>query len=164
MVHVKDLLTKLHSHNAKFIIIGGQAAVLHGSAYLTADLDLCYDRNPVNLDCLVNALIGVRPVLRDADKNLPFIFDSETLRKGLNFTLSTDAGDIDLLGEVAGLGSYKQVIPYTEEMEIFGMNIRVLTLDGLIKSKMAVGRKKDIILLDELESIRKLRKTRRKKK
>jgi predicted nucleotidyltransferase len=163
MVHVKDLLTKLCSHKAKFIIIGGQAAVLQGSAYLTADLDLCYDRDPVNLDRLVKALIGFHPVLREADKSLPFVFDTETLRKGLNFTLSTDIGDVDLLGEITGLGFYKQVIPHTEEMEVFGMTIRVLTLDGLIRSKIAAGRKKDILLLDELEAIKKLRKTGRKK-
>lgn len=164
MVQIKDLITELHVHEVRFVIIGGQAAVLQGSAYLTADIDLCYARDQANLGAVVRALERFHPILRGADRDLPFLFDAETLRKGLNFTFSTDVGDIDLLGEIAGLGFYEQVVKYSEELEIYDIPCRVLTLEGLIKSKKATGRQKDVLLLKELEMIRKLRKSQRKKK
>jgi predicted nucleotidyltransferase len=80
----------------------------------------------------------------------------------LNFTLSTDLGDVDILGEVAGMGSYEKLLPFSEEMEVFGMRCKVLTLEGLIKTKRAVGRKKDLMLLPELEALVEIRKSQKK--
>jgi hypothetical protein len=55
---------------------------------------------------LADALAPFAPYPRDAPPNLPFQWDATTLQYGLNFTLSTDAGPIDLLGEVVGGGVY----------------------------------------------------------
>ena len=49
----------------------------------------------------------------------------------MNFTLTTDAGNLDILGEVTGMGDYEKVVNFSEEMEIFGLTCRVLTLEGL---------------------------------
>jgi hypothetical protein len=75
----------------------------------------------------------------------------------LNFTLTTDAGDIDLLGEVTGLGFYSQVKERSEELEIVGRRVWVLTIEGLIQSKLAAGRGKDLQLIPELKALRALR-------
>ena len=45
-----------------------------------------------------------QPYLRGAPPGLPFRWDDRTLKAGLNFTLTTTLGDLDLLGEVAGGG------------------------------------------------------------
>ena len=128
------------------------------SEYITADIDFCYSRDKKNLQNIIEALTPFHPYLRGADKKLPFIFDTKTLQMGLNFTFATDIGDIDLLGEISGLGTYEELMKYSESLEIFGMPCRVLTLEGLIKSKKASGRPKDLILLKELEAIAELRK------
>src|SRR5688572_16237667 len=96
------LLTVLASHEVKFVIVGGVAATIHGSARLTNDLDIVYARDSENMQRLVAALQPLRPYLRGAPAGLPFRFDEQTVRAGLNFTLMTDAGAIDLLGEIAG--------------------------------------------------------------
>ena len=84
---------------------------------------------------------------------MPFIFDAETLQKGLNFTFTTDIGDIDLIGEVPGIGGYDEVINYSETLDIYGMQCHVLTVEGLIKSKKAAGREKDRIVIKEMEAL-----------
>jgi hypothetical protein len=97
---VERLLKELHDEGVEFIIIGGMAAIAQGSVYLTAALDLCYSRDQENLKKLAEALTPFHA--RTA--NLPFSLDVSTLRSSLNFTLSTDFGDLDLFGEVLGLG------------------------------------------------------------
>ena len=70
------------------------------------------------------------------------------------WTLSTDVGDIDLLGEVAGLGAYDDVEDSSITVEVFGRPQLVLTLYALIASKQAAGRPKDLRMLPELEALR----------
>lgn len=82
---------------AQFVIVGGLAVTIYGSAYVTIDLDLCYARDAENLWRLAQALQPFNPRLRGAPAGLPFRFNEHTPKSGLNFTLTTDLGDIDLL-------------------------------------------------------------------
>lgn len=83
--------------------------MLHGSARVTQDLDICYARDDENLRRLSQALAPYSPTLRGAPPELPFRLDPPTLRAGLNFTLQTAAGDVDLLGEVSGVGCFPDI-------------------------------------------------------
>lgn len=150
----EKLLRALHGAGVDFIVIGGAAANVHGSARLTLDLDVVYARTGENIDRLVNALRPLEPYLRGAPPGLPFRWDAETLRKGLNFTLSTTLGPIDLLGEVTGGGNYAALLPDTVAAILFGVECRCLNLDTLIQVKRAAGRPKDLEAIAELEAIR----------
>jgi hypothetical protein len=88
-----------------FVVIGGLAATLHGSAQVTYDLDICYSRALANLHRLIDALAPFHPRPRGIPFGLPFVWDAATLRNGTVFTLQTDLGEIDLLAEVTGLGA-----------------------------------------------------------
>lgn len=157
-----DLFFKLLTeHNVKYVVVGGLAASAQGSSYLTEDIDICYARDKENLLRLAEALQLLHPALRGAPAGLPFRLDFSTLRAGLNFTLTTDYGDIDLLGEVAGLGMYDEVVKFSEELEVFGVTCRVLTLEGLIVAKRVAGRAKDLRVLPELEALLELRRSRK---
>jgi hypothetical protein len=129
------LLRRFVEHQAKFVLIGGLAMAAHGSAYVTRDLDICYSRAPENLEAVVSALASLHPSLRGAPPGRPFRLDASAIRAGLNFTLTTDLGDVDLIGEVQGIGSYEQVLEQSEEKTVFGLSIRILSLDGLIAAK-----------------------------
>src|SRR5688572_19348463 len=100
MTDIKAILHTLVDGGVRFILVGGAAATAHGSARLTLDLDIVYDRAADNLAALERALAAVRPYLRGAPPGLPFKLDVSTLRAGLNFTLVTALGDLDLLGEI----------------------------------------------------------------
>jgi len=154
LIDFERTLGLLGGEGVRFVIVGGLAVTIHGSAHVTFDLDICYDRAGDNLARLTSALRPVNPRLRGAPPGLPFRFDEETLTRGLNFTLSTEAGDIDLLGEITGLGDYAAVEASSISVELFGRSHLVLTLDALIASKRAAGRPKDLQLLPELEALR----------
>lgn len=148
------LLTVLASHEVQFIIVGGVAATIHGSARLTSDLDIVYARDHENLQRLVAALQPLQPYLRGAPAGLPFQFDEHTLRAGLNFTLTTDAGAIDLLGEIAGAGGFGALRAHTVDVTLFGTVHQCIDIDTLIAAKRAAGRPKDLEVIAELEAIR----------
>ncbi|MBM3268311.1 MAG: hypothetical protein FJZ01_11740 [Candidatus Sericytochromatia bacterium] len=138
----------------EFIVIGGFAATLLGTARFTADLDVVYRRTEDNLARLVAALAPFEPYLRGAPPGLPFRFDVATLRHGLNFTLSTTAGLLDLLGEATGEGVFEKLLPDSEIEAVFGLEVRRVTLDRLIELKRAAGRVKDLEPIAELEALR----------
>jgi predicted nucleotidyltransferase len=154
MIDFPKLLRLLTEHDVAFIIIGGVAAVIHGSSRLTQDLDVVYQRSPQNLTRLVQALAEQSPYLRGAPPGLPFQWSVATLRMGLNFTLETSVGPLDLLGEVTGGGSYEDLLEHTIEVEVFGVRCRCLDLLALIRTKRAAGRPKDLEAIAELEVIR----------
>lgn len=158
MIQFRTLLAALESNGVAFVIIGGVAATLHGSARVTYDLDVVYERSPENLKRIVAALRPFEPYLRGAPPGLPFKFDDETLKRGLNFTLTTTEGPIDLLGELSGIGSYGIVAEHSVDAELFGSTVRFLDIDGLITSKRAAGRAKDLEAIAELEAIKEERK------
>lgn len=135
------------------ILIGGLAAQAHGSARLTQDTDFLYRRTPDNIDRLAAALAPYHPYLRGAPPGLPFHFDPPTIRRGLNFTLTTTLGDLDLLGEITGAGIYEAVVSHTVKLPVFGRDVLVLDLPTLIRSKRAAGRPKDLEVIAELEAL-----------
>jgi predicted nucleotidyltransferase len=148
------LLTGLRRAEVSFVIVGGVAATVHGSARLTSDLDIVYERSLANIGRLVDAVQPLNPYLRGAPSGLPFRFDVETVRRGLNFTLTTDAGPMDVLGEITGVGDYTSVFAVSEDVLLFGSAYRCIKLEALIVSKRAVGRTKDLEAVAELELIR----------
>ena len=89
MTSFATLLGSLHDAGVEFILVGGVAAVAHGSARLTQDIDVSYARSETNLRRIVTALLPHEPYLRGAPSGLPFEWSVETLRSGLNFTLTT---------------------------------------------------------------------------
>ena len=154
MIDLSPALKSLTENKVKFVIIGGIAITAYGSAYITKDLDFCYLRTLENLKRIVNALASFNPRLRGFPKDLPFTWDERTLQYGTNFTLETDIGDIDLLGEVAGVGDYISIESSSVEMELCDVFVKVISLDDLIKAKRAAGRTKDLLVLPELEALR----------
>jgi predicted nucleotidyltransferase len=150
---LQGLLTLLATGRVRFIVIGGGAAIVHGSARTTYDLDVVYARDAENLRNLVAALGPLQPYLRGAPPGLPFRLDERTLQAGLNFTLTTTRGDLDLLGEVAGGGSYEQLLPFTQEIDTFGVRCLCVTLEKLIHLKRAAGRSKDLEAIAELQAL-----------
>jgi len=143
----------LNAAGVRYIVIGGWAAIIRGSVRTTIDTDVVYARDRENIQRLVAALKPYTPYLRGAPPGLPFVFDERTVRMGLNFTLKTDLGDLDLLGEVAGGGTFDQLLPFSTEENPFGTVLRCVTLECLIELKRAAGRPKDLEAIAELQAI-----------
>jgi predicted nucleotidyltransferase len=140
-------------HGIEFILIGGVAANVHGSARATYDVDFVYRRSSDNICRIARAFASFRPYLRGAPPDLPFHFDEPTIVSGLNFTLTTTLGDVDLLGEVVGGGTYEQLLPFTVAIHAYGVTCRCVTLERLIQLKRAAGRPKDLEVIAELQAL-----------
>lgn len=152
----RDNLSALVRQSVRFVVIGGVAMALYGSDHNTSDLDFCYARDPANLEKLVAALAPLHPSLRGAPEGLPFRWDSRTLRNGLNFTLSTDYGSLDLIGEPTGVDSFDGLWNRATVFDLRGLIVRVASIDDLIVMKQAAGRPKDLNHILELKALREM--------
>lgn len=156
MTNFERSLAVLLDGDVELVVIGGAAMYILGSAHLTSDLDVCYGRTRDNIERLVTALAPYHPTLRGAPSDLPFYFDAPTVTCGMNFTLTTELGPVDLLGEVAGIGQYPEALAHSNLLTVVGRKCRVLSVEGLIASKRAAGRTRDLLVLPELEAMREL--------
>ena len=154
MTDVQRLLDALIDAGVEFTVAGGVALVLRGSSRVTLDLDLCYARHRENLRRLATALAPFHPRLRGAPPGLPFLWDEQTLASGLNFTLTTDLGDVDILGEISGVGDYATVAAGSSPLTVGATRVLVMDLDALERAKRAAGRAKDLLDLAEIAEIR----------
>jgi predicted nucleotidyltransferase len=158
MTKLEETVSVLYDSEVEFVLIGGAAMGVQGSAHLTKDIAFCYERTAKNIEPLARALQPFHPPLRGAPAGLPFQFDAKTIAAGMNFTLTTDLGDVNFLGEVSGLGAYKEVLASSEKKSIGGIDCPVLNLDGLIKAKEAAARPRDLYVLPELRGLAGLKK------
>jgi len=150
---IDQIVPILIAGRVDFILVGGMAAILHGSARVTFDIDVVYERSGANIRRLVETLKPYSPYLRGAARGLPFTLDEQTVKNGLNFTLTTTLGDLDLFGEIAGAGGYHDLLPYSDEVDAFGVNFLCVGLDRLIHMKRAARRPKDLEAIAELRVI-----------
>jgi hypothetical protein len=153
-MQLAKLFAVLGAAEVRAILVGGVAARAHGAARLTQDVDFVYARDDENLARLATALAPYAPYPRGAPSGLPFEWSASTLRAGLNFTLTTSLGDVDLLGEIVGGGRFEDLLQHAESVEVFGHPLLVLSLEWLIHVKRAAGRPKDYEVIAELEIIR----------
>jgi hypothetical protein len=149
----QPILEVLVRHAVDFVVIGGLAGTARGSAYVTYDLDVAYERSGPNLERLAAALVELDASLRGAPKDVLFLLDAETLRAGLNFTFDTRFGSLDVLGEPAGATRYAELRDSGSLENAWGVTIRVASLDHLIAMKEAAGRDKDKLHASEYRVI-----------
>ncbi len=154
-----ELIQKLCASQVEFIVIGGVAATVHGLDKYTSDLDVVYRRTPVNIRAVVEALKPFNPYLRGAVQGLPFVLDEETVSKGLNFTLVSDLGAIDLLADIPGAKDYDELLEASTMVELCGCQVQVVQLDKLIELKRSAGRIRDFEVLAMLEKLRDINDT-----
>lgn len=146
-------LRTLDEHRVRFVVIGGLAARLWGSPTLTNDLDVCYEREAENLERLAAALSHLEARLRGVDEEVPFPLDARSLAEGDRFTFVTRAGNLDVLGHPAGVGSFEELWRAAVVMDVGGLEVRVAALEDLNRMKRAAGRPKDRIELEVLGAL-----------
>lgn len=155
--HLVALLKALAEGGVDFVVVGGIAAVAHGSPQITQDLDIAYAGDDENLARLGAVLVGLGATLRGVAESVPFVPDGRTLRGTRMLTLDTREGRLDVLAEPEGSGGYARLRAHAIEAEVAGAAVRIAGLEDLVAMKKAAGRPKDRIYVEELEAIRRLR-------
>lgn len=153
-----DLLSVLVAHGVDFVVVGGLAAVFHGSTRITQDLDITYSTEPANLEVLGEALIGLEAKLFAIEEDVPFAPDSRTLSQTEILTLATRLGKLDLLRSPSGAPPYPVLRARAELITAGDYAVRVARTDDLIAMKRAAGRAKDLADIEELEAIADVRR------
>lgn len=137
-----DILRTLCGHEVDFVVVGGVAAILEGAPVATFDLDIVHRRSEVNHQRLLAALGELNARYADPAGRtiLPDTLKLETLQL---HRLITDSGPLDVLTEIApGLG-YDDVLDEAVVYDLAGLNVRVLSLEAVIRSKEHANRDKD---------------------
>ena len=155
---LRQIAEVMDAHRVEFVVIGGQAETLMGSPRVTYDVDLCYQRNPENLERLAAALRGLGAKLRNTPPDVPFLLDARTLEMGSNFTFHTRVVNLDILGYVEPIGDYDAVSRSAETFALVdGRTVRTIGLDDLIRVKATIKRFKDGESMYQLLAIKRIR-------
>jgi len=145
----------LEAHGVRYVLVGGLAATLHGSPLRTGDADICPARDTDNLDRLADALneMGARIRSPDAPEGLSFACDGRFLGGVELLNLNTRFGDLDVAFRPSGTKGYEELVTRVERYDLEGLVVPVASLEDVIRSKEAAGRKKDLEMLDTLRKV-----------
>ncbi len=151
-----EVIRVLHDHQVQFVLIGGLAATLHGSAHPTFDVDITPDDSPENLTRLSAALraLNARIRVEGIEGGLPFDHDANTLARMTVLNLVTRAGDLDIAMHPAGVATFAEWNAHATDLVVLGVPVRVARLDEIVRSKEAAGREKDRLTLPLLRLLR----------
>ncbi|MFN8035586.1 MAG: hypothetical protein U0V73_06610 [Acidimicrobiia bacterium] len=140
---VIELIRVLDSNGVRYVIVGGIAAMAHGYAGTTEDVDAVPALDPDNLERLASAL-------RELDARCY----ADPRRRELVWHFSTRVGIVDVLAVIDGPGGYDALVRNASETTVAGVRVLVASLDDLIESKETTGRDKDLRALGELRRLR----------
>jgi predicted nucleotidyltransferase len=154
MLKSDELLRILIDEGVDFVVIGGIAAIAHGSATITTDFDVAAPLTRENIEKILRAVGPYRPRFAQTLDKRPLAKTADELVGFKNLYILTDLGRLDILGAVEPLGSYAEVVRGSEPMKLYGKEVRVLSMDQLITVKAHVGRPKDKQVELELRAIR----------
>lgn len=150
-----SILATLLEHRVRFVLIGGLAAVAHGSPFPTEDVDITPDATTENLERLSAALdeLDARIRTEAVDEGLPFTHDADSLAAMATFNLTTRYGDLDVALTPSGTTGYADLVTDARETPAFGLVIPVASLADVVRSKQAANRPKDQRVLPVLREI-----------
>jgi predicted nucleotidyltransferase len=150
---LSQLLQRLCDANVDFVVVGGFAALIHGSTLVTRDLDICALLSNSDVEKLRTALADLSPTHRLTPQRLSFIESPDPGVPVKNLYLETEIGTVDILSSILGVGDFERVRAASVDIVLFGRRCRVISLEDLIQAKEALGRDKDLLAAKELRHI-----------
>ena len=151
----EKILAALEAHDVRCVLIGGFAAVIHGSPYLTTDVDVVPAVDRENLERLSDALRSLHAkVWTSAEPDgVPFDHSASSLADLRVWNLVTDHGRLDLTFQPSGTQGYEDLARDASHLVILGVGVDVASLADIIRSKEAAGREKDRLVLPVLRRL-----------
>ncbi|MGH2673341.1 MAG: hypothetical protein ACRDHC_10225 [Actinomycetota bacterium] len=149
------ILQVLEEHGVRSILIGGFAAVIHGSPYVTTDIDVVPEGSLDNVERLSTALRAMNARIWTASEpeGIPFDHDAVSIAGVRVWNLVTDLGRLDLTFEPSGTTGYEDLAHGAVRLEIMGTRVDVASLADIVRSKEAAGREKDRLVLPVLRRL-----------
>lgn len=157
MQNLQNLLEFLVKSPLDFIVIGGFAAVLHGCNQTTRDIDICLMLSPEQIMLLRETLKPLNPRHRTSLEKPSFLTFPENVTAIKDLHLETDLGVLDIISHIKGVGDYYDILKNAQQIKLYGGECHLISMEDLIRSKKALGRHRDLVIIEELEAIRKER-------
>jgi hypothetical protein len=132
------LLARFRDERVEYVLVGGQAVRLNGFLRATEDIDVLVNPTRENGERIIRAL-NFLPSSKELD---PAWFAPAEDGSVENIRVADDLL-VDLLFAANG-ETYASVQPHVHELSIEGTPVRVLDIDGLIKTKTDF-REKDLL-------------------
>jgi len=151
----EKILAVLEEHGVRCILIGGFAAVIHGSPYVTTDVDIVPAVDRENLQRLSDALRGLHAKVWTSSEpdGVPFDHSASSLADARIWNLVTDFGRLDLTFQPSGTQGYEDLARDATHLAILDVGVDVASLADIIRSKEAAGREKDRLVLPVLRRL-----------
>jgi hypothetical protein len=138
----RALIALLHAHGVRYLIVGGEAAIFHGHARLTGDVDFFFDAGQENVARLYAALEsfwgGEIPGIGSVD---------ELTATGTVVQFGVPPNRIDLINEIDGVGfeeAWEDRVDAIMVADDEPIPLPYIGVDALVKNKRAAGRPKDL--------------------
>jgi len=141
------LLRALDAHGVAFVVVGGLAAIAHGSRRVTLDLDIVPDPAPENFRRLADAVeeLDLRDeTVVDGEFQRLDPRDEVDLARSRNISLRTGVGRLDVLNRAKEAPPYRELEARSVRVPVAGVEVRVAGLDDLVAMKLASARPKDL--------------------
>jgi predicted nucleotidyltransferase len=146
---LKKIINSLNEKNAEYILIGGYALYMHALYRTTTDIDILVPSNKESGKKIIDALL-VLPDKPASKIDLSWFEEDATIRLA-------DEIVIDIMFKSCG-ETYATLSKYLEIIDIDGIKVRTLNIEGLLLTKQAT-REKDIADKIALQKAINLKKT-----
>lgn len=133
-----DLLSRFHKEGVEYVLVGGQAVRLNGFLRATEDIDVLVKASRDNGEKIIRAL-GFLDSAKDLKAEW---FETAPGANPENIRVA-DELLVDLLFTANG-ETYESVQPWVRQLELEGTPVKVLDIDGLIRTKTDY-REKDVL-------------------
>ena len=153
MQDFRGLLERFTDGGLPFVVVGGYAAMTHGSSLVTKGLHVCAVFTAENVEKIRHLLADWNPKHRMTPQRLSFLKHPPAGFPLNNLYLETDRGVVDILSSILGVGDFDRLAAQAEIFQVDGRSYRFISLADLITAKEAVGREKDLLALKELRAI-----------
>lgn len=145
---LKSLVRSLNENRVDYLLIGGYALYAHGYHRATEDIDVLVPADRQSAARLKQALM-LLPDKAAADMDLQWFGEGDNIRVA-------DAFVVDIMLNACGQ-TYEMLAPYAETIDLDGIPVRTVNLEGLLLTKRT-SRDKDtadrIVLEKALEALK----------
>jgi len=143
----RDMLQALSDEKVKFLLVGAFAMAAHGYPRATMDIDIWIMPSRENADAVLRSLDRFGAALQGLARE-------DLVRDDTVFQIGVAPRRIDIITSETGL-NFEEAYRNSLSVNIEGTEIRILSIEDLVRNKLATGRTSDLADVEALETLRK---------
>ncbi|MDQ3724706.1 MAG: nucleotidyltransferase [Actinomycetota bacterium] len=148
-----ELLQRLATAGAEFVVVGGLAVNAWGVVRGTKDVDIVVAPDPENLRRVAEVAVAAGGHVQQGEALLGTpISIAAAMASGEQVPIETDLGRLDIVQGLDGVPSYDELQQRATQAEVLGVTVAVCSIEDLKAMKRAAARTRDLADLEDLEA------------